>query len=54
MRTDDQLPSEDTKCDFCFVLTSLDNDDQCCEHRLKKLKILEGVVDEMMQLISQN
>ena len=42
------------KCDFCFILTSLNNDDQSCGHRLKKLKILGGIVDEVMQLIAQN
>ena len=41
------------ECDFLFILTSL-NDDQPCTHRLKKLKILGGIVGEMMQLIAQN
>ena len=42
------------KCDFCFMLTSLNNDDQSCAHKLKVLKILGGTVDDMMELIAQN
>ena len=42
------------ECDFLFILTSLDNDDQPCAHKLKKLKILGRLVGEMMQLIAQN
>ena len=42
------------KCDFLFILTSLNNDDQPCAHRLKKLEMLGGIMGEMMQLIAQN
>ena len=40
------------KCDFLFILTSLNNDDQPCAHKLKKLEILGGIVGE--KLIAQN
>ena len=50
--TDRQVKTQ--KCEFFFILTSLKNDDQPCVHKLNKLKILWGIVGEMMQLIAQN
>ena len=52
LMTDCQVKTQ--KCDFCFIQTSLNNDDQSCAHRLEKLKTLGGIVDEMMQLIAQD
>ena len=46
LMTDCQVRTQ--KCDFCFILTSLNNDDQSCVHRLKILKILGGIVDQMI------
>ena len=49
--TDRQVKAQ---CDFLFILTSLNNDDQSCAHKLKKLEILGGIVGEIMQLIAQD
>ena len=45
--TDCQVKTQ--KCDFFFILTSPNNADQSCMRILKILKILNGIVDEMMQ-----
>ena len=39
--TDRQVKTE--KCDFYFILTSRNIDDQSCAQELKKLKILGGM-----------
>ena len=52
LMTDRQVKAQ--KCDFLFILTSLNNDDQSCAYKLKKLEILGGIVGEIMQLIAQD
>ena len=57
LMTDRQVKTR--KCDFLFILTGLNNADQLCAHKSKKLKILGGgggggIVGEMMQLVAQN